>query len=78
MASNNVGTNLSTETGDPGVFVSLTDVNGDAIFGYSPSASMPSADAGYAKGCLLINTTSGSPFVNVGTRTSSLFLTIVS
>lgn len=78
MASNKVGTNLGVVTGDTNVVVSLTDINGNAILGYAPSANMPSAVAGYAIGCLLLNATSGSPFVNVGTTTSCSFLAIVS
>lgn len=78
MASNKVGTNLSTGAGDTNVFISLTDNNGNAMLGFAPSANMPSAVSGYGIGCMLFNTTSGSPFVNVGTTTSCTFLAIVS
>lgn len=76
MASNKVGTNLSTGAGDTNVFVSLTDNSGNAIFGFCPSANMPSAVSGYAVGCMLLNTTSGSPYVNIGTAASCTFFTM--
>lgn len=76
MASNKVGTNLGNVTGDTNVIVSLTDVSGNAIFGYSPSANMPSSVSGYSIGCILVNTTTGSPYVNIGTATSCTFFTL--
>lgn len=73
MASNKVGTNFFTATGDTNVYVALADANGNALLGYAPSANMPSAVSGYSIGCILINTTSGSPYVNVGTASSCTF-----
>lgn len=77
MANGN-GTNYFTENGDTNVKTALIDENGNAMLVMSPSANVPSAKAGYGIGCLLLNTTSGSPFVNVGTATSCTFLAIVS
>ena len=75
MANKN-GTNFLVDNGDTNVKTAFTDANGDAIFVISPSANIPSAKTGYAIGCLLLNATSGSPFVNVGTNTSCSFMSI--
>lgn len=76
MASNKVGTNLFTQTGDTNVYVALSDATGNAMLGYAPTANMPAAVSGYGIGCLLLNTTSGSAYVNIGTTTSSNFATV--
>ncbi len=74
------GTNfLAPQTnGDTNVTSIFTNNAGDAILVTAPAANVPSAKAGYGIGCILINSTTGSPFVNVGTATSCLFLAIVS
>jgi len=78
--ANGSGTNLFVPytNGDTNVTTCLIDANGDAVLVSAPSANVPSAKTGYAVGCMLINSTSGSPFVNVGTKTSCTFLAIVS
>jgi hypothetical protein len=76
MASNNVGTNFFTQTGDTNVYVALKDGSGNAMLGYAPTANMPSAVAGYGVGCLLLNTTSGSAYANIGSATSCTFVTV--
>lgn len=75
MANKN-GTNYFVENGDTNVKTSLSDENGNAVLVMSPSANIPAAKAGYAVGCLLINTTSGSPYVNIGSTTSCSFLVV--
>jgi len=71
--ANKSGTNYFTDNGDANVKTALTNENGDAIIVSAPSANIPSAKAGYAIGCLLINSTSGSPYVNIGTTASCTF-----
>ena len=75
MASNKVGTNFFTKTGDTNVYVALADRDGNAMLGYSPTANMPTT-GGYQIGCMLFNTTSGSPYVNIGTTTTANFIPV--
>ena len=72
MANKN-GTNFFIDNGDTGVKTALTDDNGDAVLVRSTTANIPSAKTGYAIGCLLMNVTSGSLFINQGSNTSCTF-----
>lgn len=78
--ANGSGTNLFVPytNGDTNVTTCLTDASGNAVLVSAPSANVPAAKTGYAIGCILINSTSGSPYVNVGTTASCSFLAIVS
>lgn len=76
MGSNNVGTNYYTDTGDTGVQVALADASGLALDCKATTANIPSGKAGYQKGCLLHNLTSGSLMVNTGTTTSCTFISV--
>ena len=77
MASNKVGTNLFTDTGDTGVLVNLTTSSGFAVMAIADTtAHIPSAVDGYTKGCLLINSTTGSLMVNTGSQTSCTFVSV--
>ena len=68
------GTNLfAPEVNKMVVQTALVDENGYAILVKCPTASIPSAVAGYAVGCLLINTTSGVLYTNTGSVTSCTF-----
>ena len=73
MANKN-GTTFLTENGDASVFTALTDESGNATMARCAStATIPSAKAGYAVGCLLTNATTGSLFINQGSTTSCSF-----
>ena len=73
MANEN-GTNLLVDNGDASVQTALTNEVGDAIFARClTTATIPSAKAGYAIGCLLTNGTTGSLFINQGSATSCTF-----
>ncbi len=76
MASNKVGTNYFTQTGDTGVFAALTDTDGNVVLARASTANKPSSVAGYQIGCLLINITTGSLFVNTGTAASCTFVSV--
>lgn len=76
MGSNSVGTNYYTDTGDTGVQVSLCDSAGFALDCKASTANIPSGKAGYQKGCILHNTTSGSAMVNTGTTASCTFVSM--
>lgn len=53
--------------------VQLTDSAGLAMFITAPTASVPNAVAGYAKGCVCMNETTGLGYMNTGTATSCTF-----
>ncbi len=72
MANKN-GTNFFNDNGDTGVKTALTNDNGDAILTSATTANIPSAKTGYAVGCLLMNITTGSLFINQGSNTSCTF-----
>lgn len=70
------GTNFFTNSSVvTGVKVGLADVNGNAIL---CTGTSPSAIAGFAIGCLLIDTTTGIPWVNTGTAASCTFVKVSS
>ena len=73
MANKN-GTNFLTDNGDASVQTSLVNEVGDAVMARClTTATIPSAKAGYAVGCLLTNGTTGSLFINQGSTTSCSF-----
>lgn len=72
MANDN-GTNLFIENGDTGVKTALTNDALDAVLVHATTANIPSGKAGYAVGCLLMNTTTGTLFINQGTVASCSF-----
>lgn len=55
------------------VSVDRSDESGNVILCKCTTGNIPSAAAGYAIGCLLINTTTGATYRNVGTATSCNF-----
>lgn len=56
--------------------VHLKDNNSNWIFVVcSGTPTIPSATAGYATGCLLIDNTNGNLYINSGTSTSCTFTT---
>lgn len=70
------GTNLfAPEETSTGVKVALTDESGNAILVKCATGDIPSGVAGYAVGCLLINTTSGVLYYN-NSVTSCTFATV--
>ena len=69
------GTNLFANSGDK-VEVALTDDSGNAILVKCLVGDIPSSVAGYAIGCLLINTTSGVLLINTGTAASCTFAAV--
>ena len=71
------GTNLfAPELVNGGVKVALTDENGDAFLVKCATGSIPSGAAGYAVGCILVDTTTGTPYKNTGTTASCTFAAI--
>lgn len=57
---------------DSGVLIILEDTNGANLV-TAATGSIPSGKAGYNKGCLLINTTTGGLYANTGGVTSCTF-----
>ncbi len=55
------------------VDVALTDATNNAILVKATTGNIPSAVAGYAIGCVLINTTTGGTYTNTGTASSCTF-----
>jgi len=53
------------------------DEYGNAILVKCATGDIPSAVAGYAVGCLLINTTTGNLYTNTGSVTSCTFTSTV-
>lgn len=68
------GTNFFT-TLNSTVKVALTDDNGNAILVKCATGDIPSASAGYAVGCELIDTTTGIRYTNTGSTSSCSFTT---
>ena len=68
-----IGTNLYSPTTSTGVQIALADSNGNATLVKCPQASIPSAVAGYAVGCMLITTDTANYYTNIGTASSSSF-----
>ena len=66
------GTNYFTPI-TSAIDVALTDEHGNATLAKCPTASIPSATAGYAIGCILIDTTTGQLHYNTGTASSCTF-----
>lgn len=69
-----IGTNLFT---GGTVDIALCDLAGDAMMVKCTTGNIPSAAAGYAVGCLLINTSSGTLYTNTGSNTSCTFTATV-
>ena len=68
------GTNFfAPEVNTAAVQTALVDEFGNAILVKCATGSIPSGVAGYAVGCLLINTTSGVLYTNTGTVSSCTF-----
>lgn len=70
------GTNLFAPETSQAVKIALTDESGNAILVKCATASIPSAVAGYAKGCELIDTTTGLLYSNTGTADSCTFTSV--
>ena len=69
------GTNLCAPEMASGVTYILNDASGNALLVTAATGDIPSAKAGYAVGCLLINTTSGVLYYN-NSVTSCTFATV--
>lgn len=69
-----VGTNYYVKTGN--VYVSMTDQDGNADTVRCSTANIPSGVAGYAIGCTLKSTTSGTIYSNIGTTSSCNFVKV--
>lgn len=70
------GTNLFTQSSiSTNVKVGLADVNGNAVL---CTGTTPTAVAGYAVGCILIDTTTGISWSNTGTAASCTFVKVSS
>lgn len=67
------GTNFFTAA-NATVEVALTDSSNDALLAKGTAANLPSAVAGYAKGCEYIATDTGAHYYNTGTATSASFV----
>lgn len=59
------------------VTVYLIDRSGNIILCSATTGNTPSAAAGYAIGCILINETTGVPYYNSGTASSCTFSSTV-
>jgi hypothetical protein len=70
-----VGTNFFTESSD-GVYIALADQAGNATLVRSLTASIPSAVAGFAIGCILSDMETGTQYTNTGTAASCTFTAI--
>jgi hypothetical protein len=70
-----IGTNFWTAV-DANIQVAFSDADGNYSLVKCPTANIPSAVAGYAKGCILVNTTTGSVYTNVGSATSCSFVPV--
>lgn len=71
------GTNLfAPEQVTTGVKVALADEFGFGFIVKCATGNIPSGVAGYAVGCILVDTTSGTPYKNTGTTTSCTFSAI--
>lgn len=70
------GTNLFAPETTIAVKVALTNELDEAILVKCPTASIPNAVAGYAIGCVLIDTTTGLTYYNSGSETSCTFTLI--
>lgn len=66
------GTNYGAEKNST-VTVYFTDGADNAVYGLV-AGTTPTAVAGYAKGCILVSTTTGIPWSNTGTVTSCTFV----
>jgi hypothetical protein len=75
-----VGTNLlAVASTSPSILIQNTDTNGNGLYGIVLTAgSTPSAKAGYAIGCILIDGITGIPWVNTGTVASCSFVKVSS
>lgn len=60
--------------GNTTVDIALTDETGAAMLAKCTTANIPSAVAGYAEGCELIATDSGTHYYNTGTVSSASFV----
>lgn len=67
-----VGTNMFNAVSST-VEVNFTNGAGDAVMARATTAGIPSSVAGYAVGCMLQNSTTGSMFINRGSATSCTF-----
>lgn len=54
----------------------FTNPAGDWIFVRCATANIPASAAGYAVGCILVDTTTGAIYKNVGTNTSCTFVSV--
>ena len=63
------GTSLCAPEFANGVTYILNDASGDALLVKCATGDIPSAVAGYAVGCLLINVTTGALYINTGAGT---------
>lgn len=57
----------------PSVLVAFNDESGNITKCKCATADIPSAVSGYAKGCILVNTTTGLLYTNTGTSSSCTF-----
>ena len=57
----------------PKVLVALTDEAGNCFLVKCLAADIPSGAAGYAVGCILVATDTGTPYKNTGSTTSCTF-----
>lgn len=58
------------------VTVYFNDRAGNIIFATAATGDIPSSVAGYAVGCILIDSTVGTPYKNTGSITSCTFSAI--
>ena len=72
--ANGIGTNLFV---GGTVDIAMCDLTGNAMMVKCTTGNIPSSVAGYAIGCLLINTTSGTLYTNTGTAASCTFTATV-
>ena len=63
------GTSLCAPEFASGVAYILNDAAGDALIVKCATGDIPTGVAGYAVGCLLINTSSGVLYINTGAGT---------
>lgn len=71
MANDSIGSNFFD--GATPVSHAFANENGDWVLVRCTTANIPSAQAGYALGCILQNTTTGGLYTNTGTILSSTF-----
>lgn len=69
------GTNLFAPD-TAAVHIALTDESGNAILVKCATGDIPSSASGYAIGCMLVNTTTGTLYTNTGTASSCTFTAV--